>query len=153
MRHPFFSPSPRRGPSPAADLAGRIEAELLERLEEAVELACLETMVERRRALGLPAPVADSARDRQEFRRSVRVFLEHLDAQLGADLPPRRRPRLETVGDGSGDDNGDLLAVQALLARELPDYWQRFEACWAAWSAAASRGERRGLLGRLFGGS
>ena len=35
-----------------ADLAARIDTELRERIEEAVEFLCLDTLVERRRALG-----------------------------------------------------------------------------------------------------
>ena len=45
-----------------ADLAARIDAELRERIEEAVEFLCLDALVERRRTLGLPPPAADSAR-------------------------------------------------------------------------------------------
>jgi hypothetical protein len=40
-----------------------------------------------------------------------------------------------------------------VLARELPDYWQRFESARTVYAEhVESGGERRGLLGRLFGG-
>lgn len=155
MSHPFFPTSLRRDPSQPADLAARVEAQLRERLEEAVDFVSLEAMVERRRALGLPAPAADSARDREEFTHSVRAFLAHLRASLAADLGPEQRGRVEAAEHGAGEEIARLLTVQVVLARELPDYWQRFEASWAAWTAATrgadSGGERRSLLGRLFG--
>jgi hypothetical protein len=155
MSHPFFSTSLRRDPGQPADLAARIDAQLRERLEDAVDFACLEAMVERRRARGLPAPAADSAQDREEFQRSVRAFLEHLRASLAVDLEPEQHRRVEAAERGAGEETARLLAVQVVLARALPDYWQRFEASWAAWSAEprgpASGGERRGLLGGLFG--
>jgi len=155
MSHPFFSTSLRRDPGQPADLAARIDAQLRERLEEAVDFVCLEAMVARRRARGLPAPAADSERDREEFTGFVRAFLEHLRASLAADLGPEQRRRMEAAEHSAGDEPARLVAVQVVLARELPDYWQRFEASWAVWSAEArgadSGGERRSLLGRLFG--
>src|SRR5207253_2797093 len=66
MAHSFFSTSLRRDPGQPRDLAARIEAELRERIEEAVDLACLDALVKWRRARGLPAPAADSVRDRAE---------------------------------------------------------------------------------------
>ena len=135
-----------------ADLAARIDRELRERLEEAIEFLCLDALVQRRRALGLPAPAADSARDREEFAAQVRAFLERLGT-LAADLGPEPRRKIETAERGAADETARLLAVQTVLARELPDYWQRFEAARVAYTTerAASGGERRGLLGRLFG--
>lgn len=153
MSHPFFPTSLRRDPGQPADLAARLDAQLRERLEDAVDLVCLEALVARRRARGLPAPVADSARDREEFKHRVRAFLEHLRSSVAADLTPEQQRKVEAAAQGAGDETARLLAVQVALARELPDYWQRFEAGWTAWAAegVASGGERRGLLGRLFG--
>jgi hypothetical protein len=133
-------------------LASRIDGGLRERLEEAVDFVCLDTMVQRRRALGLPAPVADSRTDLDEFTGQVRAFLEQL-AALAADLPHEQRRRVEAAGGAAGDETTRLLAVQVALARELPDYWQRFDAARLAYAAerVGSGGERRGLLGRLFG--
>ncbi len=144
-------------------LAARIDAELRERLEEAIEFLCLDALVQRRRALGLPAPAADSARDRAEFAAQVRAFLERLGT-LAADLGPEQRQKVEAAERGTADETARLLAVQTVLARELPDYWQRFESARVAYTTARlgglggpsrppmdSGGERRGLLGRLFG--
>jgi hypothetical protein len=135
-----------------ADLAARIDAELRERIEEAVEFLCLDALVERRRALGLPPPAADSATDRAEFTAQVRAFLERLSA-LAQDLGPEQRQKVAAAQHGAGDETARLLAVQLVLARELPDYWQRFDAMRLAYTAerVGSGGERRGLLGRLFG--
>lgn len=153
MGHPFFSTSLRRDPGQPADLAARLDAQLRERLEDAVDFVCLDAMVARRRARGLPPPAADSAPDREEFGQSVRAFLEHLGASVAAGLTPEQTRKVEAARTGAGDETSRLLAVQVVLARELPDYWQRFEAGWVAWAAegAGSGGERRGLLDRLFG--
>src|SRR5262249_14974373 len=48
---PFSGASRRRAPSQPADLNARIEAQLRERLEEAVDFVCLEALVKRRQAL------------------------------------------------------------------------------------------------------
>ncbi|MBI2160270.1 MAG: hypothetical protein HYU25_07830 [Candidatus Rokubacteria bacterium] len=165
MSHPFFPTSLRRDPGQPANLAARLDAQLRERLEEAVDFVCLQALVARRRALGLPAPAADSARDREEFRHGVRAFLEHLRGSVPADLTPEQQRKVEVAAQDAGDETARLLAVQVALARVLPDYWQRFEAGWTAWAGALSAGglggrpeppmysggERRSLLGRLFG--
>src|SRR5437763_14521275 len=85
-----------------ADLTARIDAELRERIEEAVEFLCLDALVERRRALGLPPPAADSATDRAEFTAPVCAFLERL-AALAADLAPARRQKVAGAERGAGD--------------------------------------------------
>ncbi len=152
MTHPLFGTSLRRDPDQSPALAARIDAELRQRIEEAVDFVCLDAMVQRRRALGLPELAADSTKDREEFTGQVRVFLDRL-ATLAADLGPGPRRTLETAPSETRDETARLLAVQVILARELPDYWQRFDATRLAYTAAraASGGERRGLLGRLFG--
>jgi len=151
--HSSFSTSLRRDSGQPRDLVARIEAELRERIEEAVDFACLDALVERRRAHGLPAPVADSARDRDEFTQRVRAFLEELRDAVAVDLTPEQRRKVDAAARAAGDETGRLLAVQVALARELPDYWQRFEATRVAYvgSAPASSGERPSLLRRLFG--
>ena len=135
------------------DLVARIEAELRERLEAAVDFVCLGALVERRRARGQPPLDSDSTRDRAEYEASVRAFLAHLEATVAADLTPVQAARLEATGREAPDEPARLIAVQVTLARELPDYWQRFEAGRASFSvesALASGGQRRGLLRRLF---
>ena len=48
--HSSFSTSLRRDSGQPRDLVARVEAELRERIEEAVDFACLDALVERRRA-------------------------------------------------------------------------------------------------------
>jgi hypothetical protein len=149
----FFGTSLRRDPNQPAALSDRIDAQLRERLEEAIDFVCLGALVERRRALGLPAPAADSASDRAEFTQSVRAFLAELQAAIVPGLDEGQRRKVAAVEQTPGGEMHRLLGVQVVLARELPDYWQRFEAARTTYTAArvASGRERGGLLGRLFG--
>lgn len=144
---PFHHPDRSHG------LGTRIEMEVRERLEEAIDYVCLERLVRQRRARGLPAPVADSDADRAEYHATVRALLIRLAADVRDDAP-------DDAVAGSGDDEAaGLLAAQVRLARALPDYWQRFEAISTRFIADASRDgaaeapsgrDRRGLLARLF---
>src|SRR5207247_506525 len=110
--------------------------------------ACLDALVAGRRARGLPAPVADSARDREEFTRSVRAFLERLREAIAVGLTPEQREKVDAAADATGDPTRRLLAVQVALAKALPDYWQRVEASRASYLGAepASGGQRRRRL-------
>ena len=141
---PFRTP-----PDAPRDLLSLIDAELRERLEEAIDHACLEAMVSARRSAGAPAPAADNARDREEFTASVRALLVRLRDEIPAVAN-------EVAG---GDEEGRLLAVQLGRAKALPDYWQRFDdvrqrftAEYAPGGAGASPsgGPSRGVIGRLF---
>jgi hypothetical protein len=136
---------PFRHPNRAHDLATRIELEVRERLEEAIDYVCLDALVRARQARGLPAPTADSAADRAEYAEHVLAFLRLLDAELAAVDQPRARTE-------ASSEEARLLAGQVARARALPDYWQRFEALSARFLAEpqASGGERRGMLARLF---
>lgn len=135
------------------DLASRIESELRERIEEALDAACLDTLVRVRQARQLPPPVADSERDRAEYQSEVRLLLERLDAHFAPFAEGGLRRTLAHAAQGSGDPVADLMATQVVLARTLPDYWQRFDAVRLEYAAerSASSGESRGLLRRLFG--
>ena len=150
-----FNTSLRRDPSQPGDLNARIDAQIRERLEEAVDFVCLEIMVERRRTRGLPATAADNAEDRAEFTAAVHAFLEHLEEDLTGDLAPADHRRVRDAARAADDPAERLLAVQVGLARLMPDYWQRFEASrnrYADGSADdGSGGDRGGLLRRLFG--
>jgi hypothetical protein len=148
-----FGSSPRRDPNQPGALNDRIEAQLRERLEEAVDFVCLGALVERRRALGLPAPRADSATDRAEFTEGVRVFLAELQAAIAPGLDEGQRRKVAAAEQAPGDEMHRLLGAHVVLARELPDYWQRFEAARATYTAARVKSgrERGGLLGRLLG--
>ena len=149
----FFGTSLRRDPNQPADLNARIEAQLRERLEEAVDFVCLEALVKRRRALSLPAPSAESTRDREEFTQSVRAFLDEFRSAIVPTLNEQQREKVAAAERAPGDETQRLLSVHVVLARELPDYWQRFEAGRAVYAAQIESGsERRGLLGRFFGG-
>lgn len=136
-----FTISSRRDPEAPPTLLGQIDAELRGRIEDAVDYVCLDVLVASRQARGFPAPAADSARDREEFDAMVRAFLERLSADLSAGAPP-------------GATVADLVGLQVALAKQRPDYWQRFESVRAAYAAErqASGGERGGLLRRFFGG-
>ena len=149
---PFFGTSLRRDPTQPADLKARIEAQLRERLEEAVDFVCLEALVKRRRARSLPAPSADNTRDREEFTHSVRAFLAELWDAIAPTLGETQRQKIAAAERAPGDETQRLLGVHVALARELPDYWQRFEAARIAYAEQSESGsERRGLFGRLFG--
>ena len=78
MRTPFGT-SLRRDPGDARGLKARIDALILERLEEAIDAASLDLLVRIRRAGGRPLPVAESSEDREEFLALVLAFLRRLD--------------------------------------------------------------------------
>jgi hypothetical protein len=136
------------------DLTALVDAEVRERIEDAVDYVTLEIMVAARRAHGQPAPTADSSRDRQEFSRGVGAFLERLQTELLGSAPAAVRQKADAAATGADDILGRLIATQVELAKALPEYWQRFEEIRAAYSREqlASGGERRrgrrGLFGR-----
>ena len=133
------------------DLLSLIDAELRQRLEEAVDHACLDAMVSARRASGAKLPVADDTRDREEFTATVRALLERLRDEIPADTGDAVRATPEAGGDAS--EEWRLLTMQLDRAKALPDYWQRFETVRQRFTTdyVASGGLRRGVLGRLFG--
>lgn len=127
------------------DLGTRIEHEVRERLEEAIDFVCLEALVKARRESNGPAPAADNPTDRAEYEAHVSAFLRLLDAGV--------RPVSGTPPIASEAPDARLLARQVALARSVPDYWQQFETLSTRYLAESSTsgGERRSLLGRLFG--
>jgi len=135
------------------DLASRIEAGIRERIEDAVDAACLDTLVRVRRARQLPPPQANSDQDRAEYQSEVRQLLERLDAQLAGVVGEDLSVRAMRAGQREGDPLARLMATQIGLARTLPDYWQRFDVVRLEYAAerSVSSGESRGLLRRLFG--
>jgi hypothetical protein len=153
---------PFRHPDRSHDLITRIEFEVRERLEEAVDYVCLEALVRERRAKGLAPPAADSSDDRRDYTAKALDLLRRLQRELTDAPSPEARRQARVSAAGPGDEQARLLAVQVVMARTLPDYWQRFEAISAAYlsgqdlatgaaPADASRREGRGLLARLFG--
>jgi hypothetical protein len=166
---------PFRHPDRSADLVTRIEFEVRERVEEAVDHVCLEALVQTRRARGLPPPSADSAADKEAYTANVVEFLEQLRREITADIAPELLAKLPEADARGGDAQARLVAAQVVLARSLPDYWQRFDAARTRYLVEVPRGdadrdrtarrgdasgsgddvssgsEGRGLLARLFG--
>ena len=134
------------------NLDTRIEAEVRERLEEAIDYVCLEALVRARRERGQPAPVADNAADRREYDARVLAFLGLLERELAPLLSDDQRGKLAAASAAAGEEAARLLAVQVSLARLLPDYWQRFDGVRARYLAEPlpSGSEGGGLLARLF---
>ena len=152
-----MSESPRRGAfahqhGDARGLVERIEAQLRERIEEAAEMAALKLMVELRAETGRPAPESTSAADRAEFQATTRALLARLREAFLAELPGELRPRFDAAEAAATDEPARLFAGQVFLARQLADYWQRFERYQrddAERRLAEAR--RLGWLKRLFG--
>jgi hypothetical protein len=143
---------PFHHPDRAHGLGTRIEMEVRERLEEAVDYVCLEALVRTRRERGLPPPAADSDADRREYTAHVRAFLMLLERELTAALDVAIRRKLP-VAESGGDESARLMSVQVALARLLPDYWQRFDEARSRYLAEPppSGSETGGsLLSRLF---
>jgi len=111
----------------ARGLLERIEAQLRERIEEAIEMAALKLMVDTRAQTGRPAPESTSAADRTEFQGTARALLDRLRERFLADLSPDLRRRYQQAESAVTDEAARSLAGQVFLARQLPDYWQRFE--------------------------
>ena len=145
---PFRTP-----PGARRDLLSLIDAELRDRIEEAVDHAVLEAMVSARRAHDAPLPKADDLRDREEFTATVRALLERLRDEIPT--AAEDAARAPSGSDTHTDEEWRLLALQVSRAKTLPDYWQRFDAARIRFTTeyAASGGPRRGVLGRLFGRS
>ena len=157
-RPEYFNTALRRGSGEPRDLIARVDAEVRDRIGEAVDFVCLESMVQSRHARALPAPAPDSTRDRAEFEASVEAFLGRLGQEISSALGPEQRQSLEAaVGRASGDRLARLLAAQVALAKLLPDYWQHFESVRAAYAAEAgepaptSGRDRPRWLDRLLG--
>lgn len=123
-----FSTSLRRDPRDLRGLLERIEAQLRERLEEAVDFFCLDLMVQLRRHHGRPLPTEESRRDREEFKHLVREFLEFLKSGFLARLAEADAEKLRQLEIAAKDEGWNrLIVIQTHLARSLPDYWQRFD--------------------------
>jgi len=152
-----MSDSPFRGAFPhqhqdPRGLVERIEAQLRERIEEAVDMAALGLIVELRKRRGRPAPDTSSQADRAEFEEATLGLLTPLGEAYRAEIGPEERPAFEAVADKEPPGRPALLAVQAHLARRLPDYWQRFERYQAAYAESRFQAPaaKSGWLGRLF---
>jgi hypothetical protein len=149
---PFSGAYPHQHHDPRG-LVERIEAQLGERIGEAVDMAGLALMVDLRRRHGRPAPDTSSDADRREFEQTAVDLLSHIREALRADLATEEREELERAEASHREPRERLLAGQVFLARRLPDYWQRFEAHQAAFAKTRleTPESREGWLRRLFG--
>lgn len=153
MENPFSTAGLRHGTDDPRGLRERIEAQLSERIDEAVEMAALHLLVELRKRHQRPAPESDSREDRDEFAALAADLLAHLGEAFETELTADQRRELDRARAGGGDARARGLRGQVFLSRRLPDYWQRFEAHRAAHAEARLTAPVRpgGLLKRLFG--
>ena len=157
-------PGAPRAPVAAPDLLSRIDTGIRERLEEAVDDACLTALVRARESSGRPAPLADAAEDRAEFESLVRDFLRRLQSDMpvatardrarNATATPVKASAAGEPTESGQPDVRSLLGAQVALAKEIPDYWQRFDTIRAAYveETVASSRQRPGFLRRILGG-
>jgi hypothetical protein len=148
---PFHGAFPHQHHDPRG-LVARIEAQIRERLEEAVEMAGLKLMVDLRAHHRLPAPETSSETDRKEFEAIAAALLAHLRDAFHAELGADERAAVAQAEAGASGERDRLLAGQVLLARRLPDYWQRFEAHAAAYATGRLEAPlaKSNWFGRLF---
>lgn len=153
MENPFRTTGLRHGTDDPRGLRERIEAQLTERIEEAVEMAALHLLVELRKRHERPAPESDSREDRDEFAMLAADLLAYLGKAFEAELSADQRRELDRARAAGADARARELRGQVSLSRQLPDYWQRFEAHRAAYSEARLTSYDRpgGLFKRLFG--
>ena len=152
MDNPFKTTGLRHGTGDPRGLIERIDAQLAERIEEAVEMAALHLLVELRKRHNHPAPETDSRADREEFQALAADLLAYLGRAFEAGLESERRPALEWARAEGADARARDLRGQIFLARQLPDYWQRLEVHRAAHAEAhlAASPPPTSFLKRLF---
>jgi len=149
-----FGTSLRRNPEDPRGLLERIEAQIRERLEETVDFVCLDLMVQVRRQHGRALPEAQNEKDRQEFRGLVREFLAYLRKAYWAEISEAEQRMVAQAEAGAGREEPQrLLAAHVALARDLPDYWQRFEAFRTAFARErlAAPPSKSSFLDRVLG--
>ena len=153
MDNPFRTTGLRHGTDDPRGLIERIDAQLAERIEEAVEMAALHLLVELRKRHDRPAPETDSRADREEFQALAEDLLAYLGKAFEAELAAERRPGLERARAEGADPRARQLRGQIFLARQLPDYWQRLETHRGAHAEAHLAAPRQptGFLKRLLG--
>jgi len=127
MENPFETTGLRHAKDDPRGLIERIDAQLAERIEEAVEMAALHLLVELRKRHNRPAPETDSRADREEFQALTAELLAYLGQAFEAGLSSECRPNLARARVAGADARSRELRGQIFLARQLPDYWQRLE--------------------------
>jgi sugar phosphate isomerase/epimerase len=152
MDNPFKITGLRHGTDDPRGLLERIDAQLAERIEEAVEMAALHLLVELRKRHNQPAPETDSRADREEFQALAADLLAHLGRAFEAGLAAEHRASFERARAEGAEPRSRELRGQIFLARQLPDYWQRFEIHRAAHAEAqlAAPPPSTGFFKRLF---
>jgi len=153
MENPFRTTGLRHGADDPRGLRERIDAQLTDRIDEAVEMAALHLLVQLREHHDRPAPENDSREDRDEFAALAADLLAYLGKAFEAELTADQRRELDGARAGGSDARARGLRGQVFLARQLPDYWQRFEAHRAAYAEVRLASPHRpgGFLKRLFG--
>ena len=152
MDNPFRTTGLRHGTDDPRGLIERIDAQLAERIEEAVEMAALGLLVDLRKRHNRPAPETDSRSDREEFRLLAEDLLVYLGRAFEGGLGPEQSAGLQRARAGGVDPRAQELRGQIFLARLLPDYWQRLEAHRAAYAASRlAAPPPTGFLKRLLG--
>lgn len=133
-------------------LRERIDAQLQERIEEAVEMAALELLVELRKRQGRPAPAEGNAEDREAWRALSDEVLTALREAFAGSLPVEEQAAMTLAEARGADARARALAGQVALARRLPDYWQRFDGHRGAYLARrlSDPPPASGWLRRLF---
>ncbi len=134
-------------------LVERIQAQLRERIQEAVDTAALRLMVNLRQRHGGPPPDASRDADRRESEQIAAELLTHVRNAFRAELDSDERVELERAEAGTQGRRERFLAGQVFLARRLPDYWQRLEAHEIAYASARleTPPSKESWIGRLFG--
>src|SRR6266508_6834287 len=102
-------------------LRERIDAQLTERIDEAVEMAALHLLVRLREHHGRPAPESDSREDRDEFAALAADLLAYLGEAYEAELSADQRRAFNGARAGGLDARARGLRGQVFLARQLPD--------------------------------
>ena len=153
-----MTPAPPSGAFPhqhddPRGLVERIEAQLRDRIADALDMAGLNLMVDLRQRQGRPAPETSSDADRREFDQISSDLLTHVRDALHAELAAEERAEMERAEAAQPKPGEKLLAGQVFLARRLPDYWQRFETHVAAYAKTRldTPGPASGWLSKLFG--
>ncbi len=123
-----FGTSLRRNPEDPRGLLERIDDLVRERLEEAVDFVCLDLMVQLHRQHGRALPEAQNEKDREEFKSLVREFLTYLRKAYWTQLSEAKQQVVAQAEAEAGlEELQRLVAGQVALAKQVPDYWQRFE--------------------------
>ncbi len=143
MADPSFPTSLRRNPDDPRGLRDRIESQIAERVDEALNLYTLDLLTRLRASRGRSAPGEGNARDRRDRLRLRAEFLRFVDRELRPVVPAIDLSR-------RSDPARESLAFQVHCAKHLPDYWQRLERIMAAFASSRVEAPRRGLLSRLF---